>query len=295
MLKSMTAFGRACLVTSLGRFIVEIQSVNRKHLEISTFLPKELIRFDPHIKNWIAALVSRGQIILKMTAVFENESPLTVQPNLALARQYKNAWDQILENLGIEGENEPFLRLLTKESGILLYEENIKNPEEYAHDLEKVVNAALQDLMVMKEKEGRILQEDILKRLQKVRSWMELVKKRAPEAPQKYRQKLIERIKELIEGNLEEDERILKEIAIYSEKVDITEEFTRFDSHLKQVEDLIQSETVPIGKTLEFLIQELNRETNTISAKSSDLDISKAVVEIKSELEKIREQIQNIE
>src|SRR5580704_565523 len=116
MLKSMTAFGRACLVTSLGRFVVEIQSVNRKHLEISTFLPKELIRFDPDLKNWVAALVSRGQIILKLTAVFEKESPLAVRPNLALARQYKNAWDQVLTDLGIEEKNEAFLRLLTKES-----------------------------------------------------------------------------------------------------------------------------------------------------------------------------------
>lgn len=295
MLKSMTAFGRACIATPLGRFVVEIQSVNRKHLEISTFMPKELVRFDPDVKNWIAKQVLRGQIIVKVSAVFDKESPVVVQPNLPLARQYKQAWDKIADDLGIIVEPEAFLKLISKDSGILLFEENIKDEGEYRENLKKAVEGALQDLVAMKVREGVVLQQDINSRLQNLRGWLGAVAVKAPGATQRYRQKLIERLKEVLEGNLEADERILKEIGIYSEKIDITEEITRFESHLGQFSALIGSETESVGKTLDFLIQELNREINTIASKSSDIEVSRLVVEIKSELERIREQIQNVE
>lgn len=295
MLKSMTAFGRACISTPLGRFVVEIQSVNRKHLEINTFMPKELVRFDPDVKNWIARQVMRGQIIVKVSAVFEKESPVVVQPNLPLVRQYKEACDRIADDLGIKIDPESFLHILSKDSGILLYEENIKDEAGYRENLQQAVEAALKELVAMKIHEGDVLQKDILSRLQNLRSCVGQVALKAPGATQRYRQKLLERLKEVLESNLDSDERILKEIGIYAEKIDIAEEITRFESHLSQFSDLIGSETESVGKTLDFLIQELNREINTIASKSSDIEVSRLVVEIKSELERIREQIQNVE
>lgn len=295
MLKSMTAYGRACSISSLGRFVAEIQSLNRKHLEINTFLPKELLRYDVDIKKWIATEVGRGQVNVKIAVSFDRSSPLIVTPNLPLARQLKSAWDAIAKELKISSEKGFSLEMLSQESGLLLYDEDIQDEEIYRQALRDVVEEALQHLMVMKHREGEILFNDIEARLKKIAIAIQEIGEKAPGATERFRQRLVERLEGVISGSIENEERILREICIYAEKIDIAEELTRFDSHLKQVDILLHSQAQGIGKTLEFLVQELNRETNTIGSKSSDVDVSRFVVDIKSELERIREQIQNIE
>ena len=295
MLKSMTAFGRACITVPIGRFTVEIQSVNRKHLEINTLLPKELVRFDSEIKQWISTQVFRGQIIVKVTVCFEKDSPTSVSPNLPLARQIKSAWNAIAEDLGLDPDKSFSLSLLSAESGVLLFDQDLKDEAVYRQGLKEGVEEALKYLVAMKLREGNTLKGDIAARLVRLEKSINLIAEKAPEAPKKYRQKLIERLEEVLKGCVENEDRILREVCVFAEKVDISEEITRFNSHLKQFESLLEGQFGGVGKTMEFLIQELNREANTIGSKSSDVEIVHQVVDIKAELERIREQIQNIE
>lgn len=294
MLKSMTAYGRAILNTQVGHFVVEIQSVNRKFLEVNVFLPRELSQFDIELKKWLLPYLARGQVTVKVNVTFEGAVPFLVRPNLPLARQLKNAWDEIARELKLDVE-EFRLSLLEKTEGLLSYEENRNEEEEYRTFLKQTLEAALKGFLQMKIQEGAILQADIAQRLEKMRQALQVIEKKMPFATKKYREKLVARLDELVPGHVENEERILREIALFAEKIDIMEEMTRFYCHLTHFEELIQSTALSVGKTLEFVLQELNREINTIGNKSSDLEIARAVIDIKSELERIREQIQNIE
>jgi uncharacterized protein (TIGR00255 family) len=294
MFKSMTAYGRSSLKVDVGHIVVEIQSVNRKHLEINVQLPKELALFDIEIKKWISGLVHRGSVSVKISAAFESKVPFLVLPNLPLAKQMKKAWDEIAQHLQLNGD-EFDLSLLAAVPDILILEENYEYEDLYRHHLKESVEGALKGFMQMKIKEGNILQADINSRLIKIHKTMQLIEERVPYATQKYRDKLIARLEEVLPGHIENEDRILREIAVYAEKIDITEEIIRFFCHLTRFEELMLSDTQTVGKTLEFILQELSREINTIGSKSLDIDIARYVIDIKSELERIREQIQNIE
>ncbi len=289
----MTAYGRADVTTQAGHFVIEIQSVNRKFLEVNVILPRELSQFDIELKKWLLPHLARGQVTVKVNAFFEKGLPLIVKPNLPLARQVKKGWEEIGKALQIE---QPFdLSLLSSIEGLLGYDDNREEEETYRQILKQVLLEALQRFLNMKRQEGAMLQLDITERLNKIRSSLKLIEEKAPHAPKKFRDKLIARIEEILPGRIENEERILREIALYAEKVDIAEEITRFYCHLAHFEELIQSSLLSVGKTLEFVLQELNREVNTMGNKSSDMEIARAVIDIKSELERIREQIQNIE
>lgn len=294
MLKSMTAYGRASLNTKAGHFVIEIQSVNRKFLEINVILPRQLSQFDVELKKWLMPHLARGQVSIKVNVSFEEVIPFNVKPNLPFARQLKNAWDKIGKELGLE-ENEFRLSLLENVEGLLSFEENQEEEENYRNILQQTLEVALKDFLHMKEQEGMVLQADIEQRIEKIRQSMQIIEQKAPFATKKYKEKLVARLEELLPGHVENEERVLREIALFAEKIDIAEEITRFYSHLAHFEELFLSTSLSVGKTMEFVLQELNREINTIGSKSSDLDIARAVIDIKSELERIREQIQNIE
>lgn len=293
MLKSMTAYSRAALHSDVGDFVVEIQSVNRKYLEVVTSLPKELSFLEIELKKWLLPYVSRGQINLKISVAYENTSPIIVHPNLPLARQIKKAWDEITDTLQLKQEFN--LSLLADVEDILLFEDNLKEEDRYRNALKEALEQALERFVHMKMQEGAVLQADIMERIKRIEGWIGQVEQKTPKTVQKYREKLLSRLQEILPGSIESDDRILREVAIFAEKVDIAEEVTRFSCHLKHFEELIESEATTIGKTLEFVLQELNREVNTIGSKSSDLDVARYVIDIKSELERIREQIQNVE
>lgn len=294
MLKSMTAYGRASLNTKAGHFVIEIQSVNRKFLEINVCLPRELSQFDIELKKWLSPYLARGQVSIKVNASFEGPVPFIVRANLPLARQLKAAWDEIAKELCLD-ENCFSLSLLEKAEGLLSYEENREEEENYRQVLKQTLEMALTSFLHMKAQEGIILQADIVQRLEKIRQAMQIIQQKAPFATKKYREKLIARLDELLPREVEHEERILREIALFAEKIDVTEEIIRLFCHLTHFEELLQSTALSVGKTLEFVLQELNREINTIGNKSSDIEIARAVIDIKSELERIREQIQNIE
>ncbi len=294
MLKSMTAFGRAGLATRAGHFTIEIHSVNRKHLEVNVILPPELSRFDPEIKKWLMLFVGRGQVTIKVTASFEEIIPFVVRPNLPLAHQLKIAWYEIIKKLHLE-EQEFRLSLLSETPGLFLYEENQGEEEIYRQTLKNVFDDTLKNFLKMKEEEGGVLQADIAQRLKMIQASVHVIEQKTPYATERYREKLMARLEEILPGHVENEDRILREIALFAEKIDITEEITRILFHLTHFEELMQSADISIGKTLEFVLQEINREITTIGNKSSNLEIARAVIDIKSELERIREQIQNVE
>ncbi len=293
MLRSMTAYGRASTQLPLGRFVVEVQSVNRKFLEVNALLPKELARFESEVKQWIGGVVARGQVSCKVSAFFESSTPMVVSPNIPLAREIKAAWDKIAKAVGVAQKFE--LSFLADVGGMFIYGEEMPDEELYRQALKGVVEKALESFLAMKAREGQHLLDDIAQRMYKLVQMIGQIALYAPDATKRYQQKLKERIEALVPGSVDNDERLLREIGIYAEKVDIAEEITRFSSHLSQLDGLLNSAEVSVGKTLEFVLQELNREINTIGSKSGDMRISCQVVEIKGELEKIREQIQNVE
>ncbi|WP_051981999.1 YicC/YloC family endoribonuclease [Candidatus Protochlamydia naegleriophila] len=290
----MTAFGRANFNTEMGHFTVEIQSVNRKFLEINVQLPRELSYFDVEIKKWLQPYITRGQVTVKVMASFEGKAPFIVVPNLALARQIKEAWSTIAKQLELDGESID-LELLSQSEDILRFEENRHEEENYRQILKQVLDQAVAGFMQMKFQEGDVLLGDMLSRSEKIRQAMKIIEERTPYATKKYREKLMARLEDLLPEHVENEERILREVALFAEKIDIAEEITRFFCHLTRFEERIQGSDSSVGKTLEFILQELGREVNTIGSKSSDIEIARLVIDIKSELERIREQIQNIE
>lgn len=295
MLKSMTAYGRASIHSPIGRVVAEMQSVNRKFLEINVVLPKELIRFENDVKKILGAHIFRGQVLVKIFVYSDEKTPLFVSPNLALARQIKSAWDAIAQDLGVTAGQGFTLGMLAGDTGVLLYGEDLQDEELYRKAIQDALEEALKSFKEMRLHEGQALQEDIGKRLLNLHQKVNKINERAQGATDKYRQKLIERLEQVKPGITQDEERILREICIFADKIDVAEEITRFHSHLDQFDKYLKSDSEGIGKTLEFLLQELNREVNTMASKSMDVEISTLVVEIKTELERIREQIQNVE
>lgn len=295
MLKSMTAYGRGSCSSSVGHFIIEIQSVNRKFLDINVAMPKELLRYEIDVKKWIAQHVDRGQVNVKVFVDYEESSPLIVKPNLSLARQFKSAWEKIADELGLSKESVS-LSLFANVEELLAVEEEIEDEKLYREAIHEALNKALTPFIKMKGDEGAVLQKDIAERMGRLNGWMEEIAQRESGASNKYREKLKARLEEILPGCLDNEERLLREVAILAEKVDIAEEVTRFLCHLKHFNEIIQStDRGGVAKTLEFILQELGREINTIGSKSADIDIARRVVEIKSVLEQVKEQIQNIE
>lgn len=293
VIKSMTGFGRSHLQKAGVQVTVEVLSVNRKHLDINIVLPKHLNRFDPDIRKQIARCILRGHVTVRISVIFNEDAPLSVQANVAMAKQYFQGWSDIADALGLDTGSFS-LSLLEKETDLFVYKET-ERMGGFFDLLAQGVAEALEPFSAMREREGKLLGEDISARLEGLKMELDQIALKAPEAVEKYRNKLIERIKTFLPLTETTDERLLREIALFAEKVDICEEVVRFNSHIEQFKELLKRGPPAAGKTAEFLVQELGRETNTIGSKCSDLSITQAVVKIKAELERIREQIQNIE
>lgn len=292
--KSMTGYGRASVQKKGVQLVAEVLSVNRKHLDINIILPRHFARFDPSIRKMIAANVLRGHLTIRVSASFERESPLLIHPNLALIRQLHRGWQDVAQAIGAS-PHEISLTLLKDEPDLFVYEEDPGMMDLLEKQLLEAVNLALQPFLAMREIEGQVIQKEIAERLQFLSHQMDQIAIRSSNASDKFREKLFQKIQEVLPNLATADERLLKEIALYAEKIDTAEEIARFKSHLAQFERLLSSGQEAAGKTAEFLLQELVRETNTLGSKTSEYEVSKMIVEIKSELERIREQIQNVE
>ncbi|NGX59231.1 MAG: hypothetical protein KR126chlam3_00378 [Chlamydiae bacterium] len=288
MTRSMTAYARAKSKEILGfSWIVEIHSVNRKMLDIHMHLSRELLFLDLELRKEITESIHRGKLTVKINFA----KGRTTLASISLLKKLKSQLTKVAKELRLASEEItlPFL---------LLQLDRISLEEEFGpkiqSELKKTLRSALQDLIKMKQTEGLALKQDILKRLKTLSTNVAAIEKESKKSPEKYQKKLKKRLTEML-AEAEIDERILREIAIFSEKVDISEEITRIKSHIKQTASLLNSKEESIGRTLDFLTQEMLREINTIAAKTAELNVTKLSIASKAEIEKIREQVQNIE
>ena len=295
MLRSMTAYGRAMKETSNGRFTAEILSVNRKHLEVNVILPPELMRFDADVKRWVSDEMGRGQITVKFIALFSQNIPLAITANIPLAQKIHEASQELTSALELPSSHELTLKLLAQQPGILLFDEQMDDEDTYRDILKEVFDLAMRGFLEMKVQEGHAIYIDISQKLQFLHQEIKQIAHYAPNATKRYRERLIERLKELSSSTIENEERILRELGIFAERIDISEEITLFEAHLKQFSEIISITVGSVAKKLEFLLQEMNREVNTIGSKSSEIEVSRRVIEMKATLERIREIIQNVE
>jgi uncharacterized protein (TIGR00255 family) len=284
----MTAYSRARAASSTFQFVIEIHSVNRKMLDMSLYLPKDFLRYDVEIRKWLGGQIERGQVTLRLTMQGDGMDQKLFSKQL---KALKEKWDTLANELGFDPKKMVDLPFLVSQLQTVSIES--EEDEELKTVLKKTIETALYDLIHMKEVEGKALVLDIEKRLKLIEENVNAVelKKEIPLAH--YRKKLLERLKEV--GSLEMDDRVVAEVAILAGRMDVTEELVRLRAHLQQFHQHLRSQEKAIGRTLDFLTQEMLREINTLGSKSADSEISSFVVKMKSELDKIREQVQNIE
>jgi len=276
------------------KITVELSSVNRRQSEISVNLPRDLDVLEARIRDELNRQLSRGRVSVRVTLHAGDERRAqAVRVNRALAAAYAREFAQLAEELGLEGR--PTLEVVLRAPGVLETDDDVPDAEAYWPALSGALAVALRQLIQMREKEGAHLAEDLAMRLGVLRRAATAVRDRAPLVAEYYRRQLQERIASTgIVWNAEDGERLLKEVALFADRSDITEELTRLESHFVQFEQCLAS-TEPVGRTLDFLAQELNREINTIGSKANDAAIAREVVTLKAELERIREQSQNLE
>ena len=293
MIKSMTGYGRGNEEVDGRIFNVEMKSVNNRYLDINIRLPRTINSLEDKIRKLISSKVSRGKIdvYINEESVLENNTTVNVDDNMAKA--YFSAYSHIKDLLKLE-DNIP-LSLIAKAPDVIVTERKEEDLEKVYNALEVSLNSALNMFIKMRESEGVKLSEDILERCENILSMMSIIEERSPSIVEEYREKISQRIKEFLKDVEIDETKLLNEVAFFSDKCNITEEIVRLKSHIVQLKDTLENSSDSIGRKLDFLIQEMNRETNTIGSKANDLLITKTVVDIKSEIEKIREQIQNIE
>lgn len=291
MIKSMTGFGRGKYEVDGRNYIVEIKSVNHKYTDINVRLPRFLISLEDPIRKRINSVISRGKIDVFVT--FENYSNkgTNIKINKELAKEYIKELKELSEETEID-----FKISLIDVSRLpeILKLEDDEDDELIGNELMIALDNALDNFVQMRETEGKRLIEDIEKRIYVIQEKVSEITKFSSTLVQEYIEKLQTRVNELLEPGKVDENRLMQEIVIFSDKSSIEEELTRLSSHIKQFLDLIKMSS-PIGKKIDFLIQEINREVNTIGSKANCLEITNRVIEIKTEVENIREQIQNIE
>lgn len=293
MIISMTGFGRAECQDGDYSYKAEIRSVNNRFIEINTRLPKAFLDLELPLKKLIKSRCARGSINITITLANSNDSSgeWEIKPNIGLATQYVEALKEIQTSLGLEGNIH--LDSVVGLSDVMKVEPVAIDPAKESLLL-NMAETALASLQKMREEEGLHLKNDLSERIDSIEKHASEIEKRQPDVIQEYKARLKEKIKLLNDGIDVDDSRLAQETAILADRCDITEEITRLSSHLNQFRKLFES-TEPIGRKLEFITQEINREVNTMGSKSSDTQIANLVIEVKSTLEKIREQLQNIE
>lgn len=292
MIKSMTGFSRFVLDNERVTITVEIKSLNQRYLEVIPKIPRILNPFEIKIKEHIKSQIKRGRVEIYLALDTKDEPLEDVKLNLALAKQYHKCFHELTKNFNL-GSNVDFLNFLNI-NDIIQREENI-DVEKLQPDILKALDEALCLLIEMRLAEGKDLYKDIMFHLARIDSYLSSIKERIPDVVVQHKIVLQEKAKVLFDRVIEND-RLEQEMIMYAEKLDITEEIVRMDSHFKKLKELLNNNDEEAkGRKMDFLIQEIYREINTSGVKSQDANISQEVVEIKSELEKIREQIQNIE
>lgn len=293
MVKSMTGFGKNDSQIGDKYFQVELKSVNHRYIDISIRLPKMFTYLEENIRNLIKSNLQRGRIEVYIAYKNIGVSDVKVAIDMPLAKEYLNSLTKMEWELAIQSDITT--SLIVGFPDVLKVEKKEEDEEETWRCLKDALDAALIRLVAMRKEEGEKLKIDMLKRLDIVDDFLAQIKDRSPIIVQEYRQRLTDRVKEILDEQFDLDEgRIAMEVALFADKSNITEEIVRLHSHIEQFIKTLEEDDA-IGRKLDFLLQEMNRETNTIGSKANDLTIANLVINIKSELEKMREQVQNIE
>ena len=308
MIKSMTGYGRARKVLNARDITVEIKSVNNRYLDCTVKMPRAYLFAEDDLKRRVQKAVSRGKADIFVTVDASAADTEKVTVNRELASSYTRAMRELIElsqealflngngGAGAPERVTPFemAKIISRFPDVLSVVKSDENLEQIGADLCEVLDEALEAYCQARISEGRKLAEDFELRLNRVEEYVEKIEARSPELVNEYREKLYKRLKEVLKDTTIDEQRILTEAAIFADKTAVDEETVRLKSHVSQMRDLLQSDA-PQGRRMDFFIQEMNREANTIGSKCNDLEIARVVVELKAEIEKMREQAQNVE
>lgn len=290
----MTGYGRGECSQDGFKITVELSSVNRKQTEISVNLPREMEMLEAPVRDMINRHVSRGRLTVRIT-LHAGASQLSARMhlNIPLAKAYAHELNRLCKQLDLPGP--VTLDHLARAPGVFQTDEELAVEEDFWPAVERALQKAIKQMIAMREREGAQLEQDLSRRIKVMRKSVGQVQKHAPSVAKRYREQLVQRIENAgLEAPGLDDDRLLKEVVYFADRSDISEELTRLQSHFRQYEDCRKSKE-PVGRTLDFLAQEMNREINTIGSKANDSLISREVVTLKAELERFREQAQNVE
>ncbi len=292
MIKSMTGFGRSEIAKGERKITVEMKSVNHRYLDVNIKMPKKLNFFEAAIRNELKNYIQRGKVDIFITYEDLTESNVCLKYNRELAAEYMRYLAQMAEDFALD--NDIRVSTLSRYPEVFSMEEQTTDEEELWLLLDEAIRDAAEKFVKTRIKEGENLRDDLIGKLDGMLAHVDYIAERSPQIIAEYRQKLEEKVKELIDDVKVDESRLLMEVTIFADKVCVDEELVRLRSHIETTrENLVQGGS--IGRKLDFIAQEMNREANTILSKANDLEISNRAIELKTEIEKVREQIQNIE
>lgn len=292
MLKSMTGYGRQESLTEGRKILVEIRSVNQRFTDYSIKLPKHLGFLEERVRNFVSERITRGKVDIYISVESYEEADKDIRLNSALAESYINALKQLRDEFDLRDDIS--VMGVAKFTDIFKAERRDEDQDKIWELVKGVMTDAMDELIAMREREGERIEKDLIERIEYMKTLAAEIDKRSPQTVAEYRERLYTKIKELLEDREPDESRILTEVAIFADKIAVNEETVRLGSHFEEFNNIINSGE-PAGRKLDFLIQEINREVNTIGSKAQDIEIAKLVVTLKGEIEKLREQIQNIE
>lgn len=292
MIKSMTGFGRCEVLKDSRKFTVELKSVNHRYLDVNIRMPKKLNFFETSIRTLLKSYADRGKVDIFITYEDLSQSQVSVKYNAALAAEYLKYLNQMAEEFSLD--NDVRVSTLSRYPEVFTMEECSEDEDELWNGLKEALEGAFSQFVEMRTREGERLKEDILLKLDLLSEQIRFIEERSPQIIAEYRTKLEEKMRELLEDTQIDDNRIAAEVILFADKICTDEEVVRLKSHIQHMKETLE-ESNGIGRKLDFIAQEMNREANTILSKANDLDISNRAISLKTEIEKIREQIQNIE
>ena len=292
MIKSMTGFGRGEYADDKRKFTVEIKSVNHRYIDVNIKMPKKLQFFESTIRNLLKEYMERGKVDLYITCEDFSEGNFALHYNEGLAAEYLKYLTQMAETFGLE--NDIRVSTLSRYPDVFVMEEQTIDEKELWDSLEKALRQALEQFVASRIREGEHLRDDLVEKLDAMLGYVDFIEERSPILMRDYRMRLEEKVRELLGDRQMDDSRIATEVTIYADKICVDEETVRLRSHIQSTKDTLLAGG-GIGRKLDFIAQEMNREANTILSKANSLEISDVGISLKTDIEKVREQIQNIE
>ena len=293
MIRSMTGYGKGENEAHDRRFTVEIKSVNHRYNDITIKSPRFMNYLEDKIRKTLTQRIYRGKTDVYINFETFSQDDVAIKMNEHLAKAYLEKLNYLELSYGITSNNK--LDLVAKFPDVISVEKVEEDGDVIWETLEPALNSAIDNFIAMRETEGEALKEDIFKKSERIKAITDIIKERSPIVVEEYKEKLKGRLTELFDKSPVDEQRIAQEITIFADKACVDEELTRMYSHIEQLKQIFVSGDATIGRKLDFLVQEMNREANTTGSKSNDIKITQAAIELKTEIEKIREQIQNIE